>query len=319
MSPITITKAMRKSYPTGDQIVVRAEEGRYTCKDETLFDALVAAEGKVIEVEIDGSLIVGVNAPVEDDVEDEVPATPFPEDEEEEEAPAAPASKPATKKADPKPAAKKAEAPAAPAAPANEDDDDEEVDAPVIAQKTEGLTDADQFEPNTLFPLLRAEEIECRVGQIDQNGKYLTLLLYKNARCDQERLDAKYGPFGWQTEYVVIDGQLFCRLKIRDDNLGEWVSKMDIGTPSNTEPEKGRASDAFKRACVCWGSGRELYSAPEIKIYADKVQIKQNGKGKYVCYDKFAVKSIAYDDQRRISKLEIYSAQSRGVVFKFGK
>ena len=322
MTPITITKAMRKSYPTGDQVVVRAEEGRYTCKDESLFDTLAAAEGKTIEVEIDGSLIIGVNAPADDvveEVEDDVPATPFPEDEEEEEAPAAPAPKPATKKADPKPAAKKAEAPAAPAAPANEGDDDEEVDAPVIAQKTEGLTDADQFEPNTLFPLLRAEEIECRIGQTDQNGKWLTLLLYKNARCDQDRLDAKYGPLGWQTSYQILDGQLFCTVSVRNPDTGEWVSKTDVGTPSNTEAEKGRVSDAFKRSCVCWGSGRELYSAPEIKIYADKVQIKQNNKGKWVCYDKFAVKSIAYDDQRRISKLEIYSAQSRGVVFKFGK
>ena len=109
MTPITITKAMRKSYPTGDQVVVRAEEGRYTCKDESLFDTLAAAEGKTIEVEIVGSLIISVKAPADDvveEVEDDVPATPFPEDEEEEEAPAAPAPKPATKKADPEPAAK---------------------------------------------------------------------------------------------------------------------------------------------------------------------------------------------------------------------
>lgn len=321
MTPITITKAMRKSYPTGDQVVVRAEEGRYTCKDESLFDALAAAEGKTIEVEIDGSLITGVNAPADDVVdevvEDDVPATPFPE--EEEEAPA-PAPKATAKKTESKPASKAPEKKPEPKAEASADsDDDEDVDEPVIAQKTEGLTEADQFEPNTLFPLLRAEEIECRIGQTDPNGKWLTLLLYKNARCDQDRLDAKYGPLGWQTSYQILDGQLFCTVSVRNPETGEWVSKTDVGTPSNTEAEKGRVSDAFKRSCVCWGSGRELYSAPEIKIYADKVQIKQNNKGKWVCYDKFAVKSIAYDEQRRISKLEIYSAQSRGVVFKFGK
>ncbi|MBQ5616837.1 MAG: hypothetical protein IIU90_03675, partial [Bacteroidaceae bacterium] len=147
----------------------------------------------------------------------------------------------------------------------------------------------------------------------------LTLLLYKNARCDQERLDAKYGPMGWQTSYQFLDGKLFCSVSVRNPDTGEWVSKMDVGTPSNTEADKGQASDAFKRACVCWGSGRELYSAPEIKVYADKTQIKKNAKGKLVCYDKFVVKSIGYDEKRRINKLEIYGAYHKDIVFRFSK
>ena len=311
---ITVNEVKRKAYPTGDQVVVRAKEGRYTCKDESLFDALMVPEGAVIEVELAGTLIVGVNAPAEEPAEDEVPETPFPDEEEEAPAPA-PAAKPATKKEEPKKAAPKVEAPAA--ENDGEDEDSDEPETPNIAQKTEGLTEEDQFEPNTLFPLLRAEEIEVRVGQIYDN--YLTLLLYKNARCDQDRLDAKYGPLGWQTSYQILDGQLFCTVSVRNPDTGEWVSKTDVGTPSNTEAEKGRVSDAFKRSCVCWGSGRELYSAPEIKVYADKTQIKKNQKGKLACYDKFAVKSIAYDKQRRISKLEIYGAHARGIVFRFGK
>ncbi|MBQ8806162.1 MAG: hypothetical protein IJZ68_06720 [Bacteroidaceae bacterium] len=314
MTPITIKTAMKKNYPTGDQVIVRAEEGRYTCKDDALFDVLVASEGKTIEVELNGSLIIAVNAPADEPAEDEVPETPFPEEEEEAPAPA-PAAKPAAKKAEPKKAAPKVEAPAE--NDEEDDDSDDEPETPNIAQKTEGLTEEDQFEPNTLFPLLRAEEIEVRVGQIYDN--YLTLLLYKNARCDQDRLDAKYGPLGWQTSYQILDGQLFCTVSVRNPDTGEWISKTDVGTPSNTEAEKGRVSDAFKRSCVCWGSGRELYSAPEIKVYADKTQIKKNQKGKLACYDKFAVKSIAYDKQRRISKLEIYGAHARGIVFRFGK
>lgn len=316
MTPITITKALKKSYPTGAQIVVRAEEGRYTCKDPDLFDILIASEGKTVEVEIDGALIIGVNAPVNDDV----PETPFPEEPAEAptvQQPAQAETAKTTSKSTTK-SAKPTEPEAAPTV-SGTDDDADEVETPVIAQKTEGLTDEDKFEPNTLFPLLRAEEIECRIGQIDQNGKWLTLLLYKNARCDQDRLDAKYGPLGWQTSYQILDGQLFCTVSVRNPDTGEWVSKTDVGTPSNTEAEKGRVSDAFKRSCVCWGSGRELYSAPEIKVYADKTNIKANSKNRMVCYDKFAVKSIAYDEQRRISKLEIYGANARGIVFRFGK
>ena len=316
MQKITIQTAIKKSYPTGDQVVVKSDAGRLTCKDASLLDLLVASEGKSIEVEVDGSLIIGVTSPVtaDDDAE-----TPFPESEAEE---SAPAPKKEEKKVFPKAPEKKKEDTSAPVnvmTDSNSEPDDDEIATPVIPQKTDGLTTADDFKINSFFPLLRAEEIECRVGQFSKDGKSLTLLLYKNARCDQERLDAKYGPLGWQTSYQILDGQLFCTVSVRNPDTGEWVSKTDVGTPSNTEAEKGRVSDAFKRACVCWGSGRELYSAPEMKIYADKTNIKTGNNGKWVCYDKFVVKSIAYDEQRRISKLEIYGAYAKGIVFRFGK
>ena len=44
--------------------------------------------------------------------------------------------------------------------------------------------------------LLRADEIECRVGMISEKG--LSLLLYKDARVDMKILDEVYGPFNWQ-------------------------------------------------------------------------------------------------------------------------
>jgi hypothetical protein len=46
----------------------------------------------------------------------------------------------------------------------------------------------------------------------------------------------------------------------------EWIWKQDVGTESNTEKEKGQASDAFKRACFNWGIGRELYEYPLIQV-----------------------------------------------------
>lgn len=304
-----IEKVTKKAYPTGDQLVIKTSEGRFTCKDASIFDILLASEGQEVEATVDGSLITAV---VSSNVEDE---SPFPEKDKEEapkdETPKAPKTVKSKEKVEQTPEVNSKES------DTNLKESDEIPDEPQIAQKTEGLSSEDSFEPNTLFPLLRADEIEVRIGQL--SDKYLTLLLYKNARCDQERLDAQYTPLGWQTSYQVLDGQLFCTVSVRNPETGEWVSKTDVGTPSNTEAEKGRVSDAFKRACVCWGSGRELYSSPEIKIYADKTQIKTNNKGKLVCYDKFVVKSIAYDDKRRISKLEIYGAYAKGIVFRFGK
>jgi hypothetical protein len=71
------------------------------------------------------------------------------------------------------------------------------------------------------------------------------------------------------------------------------VWKSDCGTESNTEAQKGEASDSFKRACFNWGIGRELYTAPFIWIPADKCDIN-SGK----CYDKFEVEKILIEDKR---------------------
>ena len=94
---------------------------------------------------------------------------------------------------------------------------------------------------------------------------------------------------------------------------------MDVGSKSNTEQEKGEASDSFKRACVSIGIGRELYTAPFIWISRDKVNLKQKND-KYVTYDKFKVSSILYNDEREITGLiilnqngqEVYRLQSNG-------
>ena len=42
--------------------------------------------------------------------------------------------------------------------------------------------------------LLRADEIECRIGTINEKG--LSLLLYKDARADMKILDETFGVFG---------------------------------------------------------------------------------------------------------------------------
>lgn len=49
------------------------------------------------------------------------------------------------------------------------------------------------------FRKLRAEEIDCRVSQIEKN--WCTLLLYKDARVDQNILDETVGCMNWQKRY----------------------------------------------------------------------------------------------------------------------
>ena len=98
---------------------------------------------------------------------------------------------------------------------------------------------------------LLASEIECRVGTMKQNG--CSLLLYKDARVDMRMLDEVYGPNNWQRSHELINGNLFCTISVWDTDKGVWVNKQDVGTESNTEKEKGQASDAFKRAAFNWG------------------------------------------------------------------
>lgn len=103
---------------------------------------------------------------------------------------------------------------------------------------------------------LRADEIEVRAAQCKANAKgevFASLLLYKDARCDQRLLDETFGPMNWQREHHIIDGNLYCTVSIWDENKKTWVSKQDVGVKSNTEEEKGQASDSFKRACFNWG------------------------------------------------------------------
>lgn len=162
------------------------------------------------------------------------------------------------------------------------------------------------------YGLLTADDIECRVQQISAKG--LSLLLYKNARVDAQKLDAAVGPENWQCKFYECKGTLFCSVGVK--NIAEWVWKDDAGAPSNMESQKGEASDAFKRACFKHGIGRELYTAPFIWLTPDGANITANGQ-KYVCYDRFRVTEIAYDLDR-ICYLEIYNEKMKKIVYTWG-
>lgn len=162
------------------------------------------------------------------------------------------------------------------------------------------------------FRDLKASEIECRIGQVKDNG--LTLLLYKDARVDMAILDETVGADNWEREHYECKGNLYCRVGINTryavpDLPDRWVWKSDCGAESNTEAEKGEASDSFKRACVNWGIGRELYTSPFIWIPADKCKI-ENKK----CYDKFVVEKILIEN-KRITALAIWNTSKNVRAF----
>lgn len=158
------------------------------------------------------------------------------------------------------------------------------------------------------FRLLKADEISCRVNQINDKG--LTLLLYKDARVDMDILDETVGCMNWKKEYTRDNRN--CIVSIWDSEKKEWISKEDTGTESNNEAEKGLASDSFKRACVNWGIGRCLYTAPFIHIPASKVEITPKGN-KFTTYDKFHVEAIKYDKNRNIIALSIKNQNNKRV------
>lgn len=161
-----------------------------------------------------------------------------------------------------------------------------------------------------MFRKLRADEIDCRVQSASDKG--LSLLLYKDARCDMNILDETVGCLYWQRSHSRDNAN--CVVSIFNKELGEWVSKEDTGTDSNTEAEKGRASDSFKRACVNWGIGRELYTAPFIWVKRSDYQVDDKGR----CRDRFYVSDIGYDKAGNINRLVVYNKNSKKKVYSMG-
>lgn len=164
------------------------------------------------------------------------------------------------------------------------------------------------------FRTLKANEIDCRIQSLNEkNGSVgAVVLLYKDARVDMRLLDEVVGAMNWKREHTIIGDRLYCTVSIYNEHTGEWVGKSDVGTESNTEKEKGQASDSFKRACFNWGIGRELYSAPFTYINLQKGEWYTGKDGKPKSYAKFTVKEIEYDENRNINKLII--VDSKGAV-----
>ena len=166
------------------------------------------------------------------------------------------------------------------------------------------------------FRTLQPDDIELRVGMA--NAKGFSLLLYKNARVDMQLLDETVGSMNWQREHYRDNAN--CIVSIWDDKKEAWVSKEDTGTESQTEREKGLASDSFKRACVNWGIGRELYTAPFIWV-SGHVENDQRARSGFKADQKYVgglkVSAIEYTEKRTIKKLVIEDADGE-IAYSFG-
>ena len=172
------------------------------------------------------------------------------------------------------------------------------------------------------FRDLHADEIECRVSTVTEKG--VSLLLYKDARCDMNILDETVGAENWQNKFYEQKGILFCSLGINTNYHNptlpdRWIWKDDAGTESNTEAEKGNASDARKRSGFAFGLGRELYTAPFIWIKAGDCKVFPNAKTRsgFDCRDRFTVTDVEIQN-KKIVKLEIRNDSTGQRAFIWG-
>jgi hypothetical protein len=108
---------------------------------------------------------------------------------------------------------------------------------------------------------------------------------YVDVRVIQDRLDEVLGVAGWQDEYQLLpDSSVMCRLQLKigtplqPNGLHTWITKMDVGSPSE-QPDggdrlKAAFSDALKRAAVKFGIARYLYRLPLQWVDYDPVKKK---------------------------------------------
>ena len=159
---------------------------------------------------------------------------------------------------------------------------------------------------------LKPNEIDVRVGTVGAKG--VTMLLYKDARVDRAILDESFGQMNWSCRYEEHKGNLFCSIGVYDTDKKEWVWKEDCGTESQTEKEKGEASDAFKRAGFRWGIGIELYTAPFIFLPVATEPDPYN-KGKYKMVNKYELNGIYVSEIKTVKgKIEGLSLAMSGKV-----
>jgi len=137
---------------------------------------------------------------------------------------------------------------------------------PIPQEELPATPDVESLTQQLLAPFA-TNEVKFKPAVI--TGNRALALPYVDARVIQDRLDEVLGVAGWQDEYECLpDGSVVCRLRLR---LGaEWITKMDVGGPSEQPDEgdrrKAAFSDALKRAAVKFGVARYLYRLPPLWV-----------------------------------------------------
>jgi len=163
---------------------------------------------------------------------------------------------------------------------------------------------------------LKIHQIDFRVQSINKGG-FATILAYKDARVDMERLDEVCGPLGWKREHLHTNHN--CVVSVWDAEHQHWVSKEDTGTESLAEAQKGLASDSFKRACFNWGIGRELYDYPEIKIKLNSEEFTVEGNRAKATW-KLKLREWIWHSQWVDGEMTYLAAKdAKGLRFQFGQ
>jgi hypothetical protein len=110
------------------------------------------------------------------------------------------------------------------------------------------------------------DESEVKFKPQAVKGNRALALAYVDVRAIMERLDSVLGVENWQDRYQLLaDNSVMCQLRLKIG--GRWITKSDVGDPSE-QPDggdriKAAFSDALKRAAVKFGIGRYLYRLPQ--------------------------------------------------------
>ena len=104
------------------------------------------------------------------------------------------------------------------------------------------------------FRTLRADEIECRVAVVKDTG--ISLLLYKDARCDMNILDEEVGKMNWQRSHSRENAN--CIVSIWDSEKGQWISKKIPEQRALQRKKRGLHRTALKELVLIGESGESF-------------------------------------------------------------
>lgn len=141
--------------------------------------------------------------------------------------------------------------------------------------------DNKEFLKQTLDGLKKIIPYRWRVQSFSKFKPEAAVVAYIDARDCMDLLD-EYCHYGWDRRHIQVESKVYCEVGIRMPD-GTIIWRSDCGIESNTEGQKGQASDSFKRACVNFGIGRFLYDLPLEKVASDAIkgdkdETRQDGK-----------------------------------------